>query len=104
MVKRDFYSQFGGYNEEMYMEDFDLYLKFASKNLIGFLDEKVSAYRLHDANMSSVNNQNFVKLLEDSKKTLIQHWNSFHGVNRVLLLKEIIKFTIRIQMFKFKNH
>ena len=104
MVKRDFYSQFGGYNEEMYMEDFDLYLKFASKNLIGFLDEKVSAYRLHDANMSSVNNQNFVKLLEDSKKTLILHWNSFHGVNRVLLLKEIIKFTIRIQMYKFKNH
>ncbi len=104
MVRRDFYSQFGGYNEEMYMEDFDLYLKFASKNIIGFLDEKVSAYRLHDANMSSVNNQKFIKLLEDSKKILILHWDNFHGSNKLLLLKEIVKFTIRIQMFKFKNH
>ena len=103
MVRRDFYSQFGGYNEEMYMEDFDLYLKFASKNLIGFLDEKVSAYRLHDTNMSSVNNQNFVKLLEDSKKILIMYWNNFYGFNKLLLLKEIVKFTIRIHIQKFKN-
>ncbi len=103
MVKRDFYTQFGGFNEEMYMEDFDLYLKFASKNLIGFLDEKVSAYRLHDANMSSADNQNFIKLLEDSKKVLILHWNSFHGLNKLLLLKEIMKFTIRIGMYKLKN-
>ncbi len=103
MVRRDFYTQFGGYNEEMYMEDFDLYLKFASKNLIGFLDEKVSAYRLHDANMSSENNQKFVKLLEDSKKTLILHWNNFDGFNKFLLAKEIVKFTIRISLYKIKN-
>jgi glycosyltransferase involved in cell wall biosynthesis len=104
MVRRDFYTQFGGYNEEMYMEDFDLYLKFASKNLIGFLDEKVSAYRLHDANMSSENNQKFVKLLEDSKKTLILHWNNFDGFNKFLLAKEIVKFTIRISLYKIKNY
>jgi hypothetical protein len=85
------------------MEDFDLYLKFASKNLIGFLDEKVSAYRLHDTNMSSINNQNFVKLLEDSKKILILYWNNFYGFNKLLLLKEIVKFTIRIHIQKFKN-
>ncbi len=103
MVKRDYYAQFGKYNEEMYMEDFDLYLKFASKNLIGFLDEKVSAYRLHDANMSSVNNQDFIKLLEDSKKTLLLHFNNFHGFNKLLLLKEVIKFSIRIGMHKIKG-
>ncbi|HIP02774.1 MAG TPA: glycosyltransferase [Campylobacterales bacterium] len=103
MVRRGFYTQFGGFNEKMYMEDFDLYLKFASKSLIGFLDEKVSAYRVHDTNMSSVKNQNFIKLLEDSKKTLMLHWNNFYGFNKFLLLKEIIKFTIRIQVCKFKN-
>ena len=104
MVRRDFYNQFGNFNEEMYMEDYDLYLRFASKSLIGFLDEKVSAYRLHDANMSSINNQEFVKLLEHSKKTLLLHLDNFKGYNNLLLIKEIIKFTIRIKLLKLKKY
>jgi glycosyltransferase involved in cell wall biosynthesis len=103
MVRRDFYKKFGEYNEEMYMEDYDLYLKFAAKNLIGFLDEKVSAYRIHDENMSRVNSSKYIKLLEDSKRTLMLHWNSFYGYHKFLLLKEIAKFTIRINLHKLKN-
>jgi glycosyltransferase involved in cell wall biosynthesis len=103
MVRRDFYKKFGEYNEEMYMEDYDLYLKFAAKKLIGFLDEKVSAYRIHDTNMSSVDSEHFIKLLEDSKKTLLLHMDNFVGFNKFLLLKEISKFTIRIAIHKFKN-
>ncbi len=103
MVRRDFYKEFGTYNEEMYMEDYDLYLKFAAKNLIGFLDEKVSAYRIHETNMSTQNSRNFIKLLEDSRKTLLQHRHNFHGYNKILLFKEIIKFTVRIQMQRLKN-
>ncbi len=103
MVRRDFYKKFGEYNEEMYMEDYDLYLKFAAKNLIGFLDEKVSAYRIHEQNMSSVNSSRYLRLLEDSKKTLLLHWNDFFGFNKLLLLKEIAKFTVRINLHKIKN-
>ncbi|RUM63670.1 MAG: glycosyltransferase family 2 protein, partial [Sulfurospirillum sp.] len=104
MVKRDFYTRFGNYNEEMYMEDYDLYLKFAAQNLIGFLDEKVSAYRLHESNMSAGSSSNFIKLLEDSRKTLKLHWNDFQGYHRWLLAKEIAKFTIRIQLQRIKNY
>lgn len=103
MVRRDFHIQFGGFNEEMYMEDYDLYLRFAANNLIGFLNEKVSAYRLHGANMSSENNEKYIELLEDSKKTLILHWDDFEGFNKFLLIKEIVKFTVRINLCKFKN-
>jgi glycosyltransferase involved in cell wall biosynthesis len=103
MVKRDFYKEFGNYNEEMYMEDYDLYLQFAQKNLIGFLDEKVSAYRLHENNMSIQNNPKFIQLLIDSRKTLIHHWNNFYGYHKYLLAKEIAKFTIRIQLLRIKN-
>ena len=103
MVRRNFYKQFGKYNEEMYIEDFDLYLKFASKNLIGFLDEKVSAYRIHGENMSSNNNQNYLKILTDSKKTLLLHVKNFSRYDKFLLYKEIIKFTIRINLQKIKN-
>ena len=104
MVRRDFYTRFGAYNEEMYMEDYDLYLKFAARNLIGFLDEKVSAYRLHETNMSSENNERFLQLLEDSKRTLKLHRKDFQGWNRVLLEKEILKFALRVILEKFKKH
>lgn len=103
MVRRDYYKKFGGFNEEMYMEDYDLYLKFAAKNLIGFLDEKVSAYRLHETNMSAGNNAKFINLLIDSRKTLLSHWNDFYGYHKLLLAKEIIKFSLRIQLQRFKN-
>jgi len=103
MVRRDFYKKFGEYNEEMYMEDYDLYLKFAAKNLIGFLDEKVSAYRIHEQNMSGANSSRYLRLLEDSKKTLLLHLDDFSGFNKLLLLKEIVKFTIRINLHKIKN-
>ena len=103
MVRRDFYKKFGGYDEEMYMEDYDLYLKFAAADLIGFLDEKVSAYRLHETNMSSVNNAKFLRLLEDSRKTLINHRGNFHGYDRLLLEIQIVKFFIRAQLFRLKN-
>jgi len=103
MVRRDYYKKFGGFNEEMYMEDYDLYLKFAAKNLIGFLDEKVSAYRLHETNMSAGNNAKFINLLIDSRKTLRSHWNDFYGYHKLLLAKEILKFSLRIQLQRFKN-
>ena len=86
------------------MEDYDLYLKFAAKNLIGFLDEKVSAYRIHETNMSTSSNRNFIKLLEDSRKTLRLHWNDFHGYHKWLMAKEIAKFSIRIELQRIKNY
>ncbi len=96
LIKREYYTKFGEYNESMYMEDFDLYLTLAAKNLIGFLDEKVSAYRIHQTNMSSSKSSNYLKLLIDSKKTLKLHKNSFKGYHKFLLYKEILKFSIRI--------
>jgi len=53
--------------------------------------------------MSSVNSSRYLRLLEDSKKTLLLHWNDFFGFNKLLLLKEIAKFTVRINLHKIKN-
>ena len=103
MVRRDYYKDFGGFNEEMYMEDYDLYLRFAAQNRIGFIDAKVSAYRLHETNMSRPDSANYLKLLQDSKKTLRLHRNDFHGINRLLLERQILKFSLRIWLQKLKN-
>ncbi len=105
MVRKRFYEEFGGYDEDIYMEDLHLYLKLASRSLIGFIDEKVSAYRIHETNMSSVKNENFIKLLEDSKKVLLTYKDDFYGFDKFLLYSAIIKFSMRINLYKiFKRH
>ncbi len=105
MIRKRFYEEYGGYDEEIYMEDLHLYLKLASKSLIGFIDEKVSAYRIHQTNMSSVKNENFIRLLEDSKKVLFSFRDDFYRFDKFLLYMGVMKFSMRVNLYKvFKRH
>ncbi|KRT55834.1 glycosyltransferase family 2 protein [endosymbiont of Ridgeia piscesae] len=51
MVRRSLYDKVGQYNEKLEVEDWDLYIRMASQKLLGFVNKKVSAYRLHDKNI-----------------------------------------------------
>jgi len=76
MVRKEAYKQFR-YNEEFIIEDLDFYLYFASKNLIGFLDEAVSAYRVHGEN-TCMKDENWISVQKDiinSYKRNLKHYN-----------------------------
>ena len=47
MARRELYAAHGGYNEEIAVEDRDFYLRLASRDQVGFLDQTVAAYRVH---------------------------------------------------------
>jgi len=63
MVRKSAYDEFG-YNENFIIEDLDFYLYFASHNLIGFLDETVSAYRVHGEN-TCMKDENWIRVQKD---------------------------------------
>ncbi len=76
MVKKEAYKQFK-YNEDFIIEDLDYYLYFASKKLIGFLDEKVSAYRVHGEN-TCMKDENWIRVQKDiinSYKRNLRYYN-----------------------------
>lgn len=76
MVKKKAYKQFR-YNEDFIIEDLDFYLYFASKNLIGFLDEKVSTYRIHGEN-TCMKDENWIRVQKDiinSYKRNLKYYN-----------------------------
>lgn len=52
MADKRIYNVIGKYDETLHAEDWVYYIRVVSKNLLGYLDEIVSAYRLHDYNMS----------------------------------------------------
>lgn len=54
MVDRKIYDLIGNYDETLFIEDWDFYLRAVAKDLILFYDAKVAAYRLHSSN--TINN------------------------------------------------
>ncbi|MBP1680156.1 MAG: glycosyltransferase [Proteobacteria bacterium] len=54
MVNRKIYDLIGNYDETLFIEDWDFYLRAVAKDLILFYDAKVAAYRLHSSN--TINN------------------------------------------------
>lgn len=98
MVNRDLYNKFEiSYNEKLAVEDWDMYLKLISKNLLGFIDYPVSAYRLHNSNIS-LYKQN--KILKDRFKTIIYNIKFFKFAEKIKLIlvgfKLIFTYVIRI--------
>jgi glycosyltransferase involved in cell wall biosynthesis len=53
MIRKSVLDEFGGYNENTIVEDFDMWLKVASKYQISYLDEYFAYYRWHKQNMTT---------------------------------------------------
>lgn len=52
-INKKLFEIIGGYDENLFYEDWDLYLRVVSKNLLLFDDEVVAAHRWHKNNASS---------------------------------------------------
>jgi len=76
MAKRDIYESYS-YNENFTIEDLDFYLYFSSKNLIGFLDEKVSAYRVHGKN-TCMTDENWIRVQKDIIQSLRNNFRYYN--------------------------
>lgn len=61
MVKTDILKEFG-FDTNFFLEDYPLWLKIAKKYKIGFLDEILTYYRLHDTNVSNDLNKMIIEV------------------------------------------
>jgi glycosyltransferase involved in cell wall biosynthesis len=50
MAHRELYRQLGGYDENLVVEDWDMYLRICARGLLGFVPGPVAAYRYHGGN------------------------------------------------------
>ncbi len=103
MVKREIYDLIGGYDEGAIIEDLDLFLKMAAHNLIGFIDEKVSAYRIHSTNMSGQNSTKMLQILKDSRSIYLRNFHLFSYKEKLMILWQVFKLSVRIFLYKNKH-
>lgn len=91
MTKRSVYYDIT-FDERLLVEDFDFFLKLLSRKKLGYLNEKLSAYRLHGANVSR-NKELKVRLKrkKDYLQTILANFCSFSVKHKFYLLMSIFK-------------
>lgn len=87
MVRKSIYNDIGLYDENLIVEDWDLYLRMSAQNKLGFLNIIVAKYRIHGKNVSSVD---LHKVLNDRIKTAWKNLSIFKYPYNVFLLYEIL--------------
>lgn len=53
IVRRSVYLEVGKFNENLHIEDYDMWIRIAQKFQVGYLDECVAFYRRHGRNITS---------------------------------------------------
>ncbi len=82
------------FNEKLIVEDFDLFLKWMSKNYLGFLDEKISIYRVHSSNTSGCKSLQTRRYL-DFIRTIFCNLQYYNIKYKVILFYAILKRVIK---------
>jgi glycosyltransferase involved in cell wall biosynthesis len=81
LFHRSLIDQIGGFDEDLMIEDWDFYIRISARNLLGFLDQPVAAYRVHQTNTitnfgKSQRRCNYVR------KVLEKNEQLYHGEER----------------------
>ncbi len=98
MVKKEIYDVVGLYDESLLAEDLDFYLRALPKDLVGFLDEKVCAYRVHGENQSLEAITS--KLLRDCQRAFLKNIHLYPVKYKPLMLWQVFKFFIKENLLK----
>ena len=88
MVKRKLYNTIK-YNESYLCEDLDFFLKLVSKNLLGFIDERVSAYRVHGKNACMID-ENWIRVQKDVIFSFVRNIKYFKAKDKLLFILPLI--------------
>lgn len=94
LVDRKIFDVIGKYDPNLILEDWDFFLRAAAKNLIIFLDLRVSGYRAHDNNTFSnpaLRKKIFYHLYLSAKK----NWRKFAFPLNALLVGLAIVYKLR---------
>lgn len=91
LYRRESVLALGGYTEGDLLEDWDLYLRLAARNWVGFIDDVVADYREHGTNtVRQVALR--VPLAQELKATAFRRSGLFRGRLRVALWHEAATF------------
>lgn len=81
MLKSDVYEEVGYYDENLKIEDWDMWLRISNKFDIGYVDEPLFYYRVHEYNSTSPSGN--LKMIDDKLK-IVNKWKSSPSYSKAL--------------------
>ncbi len=95
MMNKKLFIESGGYDESLFLEDWDFYLRAAANNSILYFDQQVAAYRLHGNNFTSSSNKNF-KLLQSLYLTAKKNYKLYNKPYKRYLLRKKVSYQFQL--------
>lgn len=93
MARKEVYKHIGGYDEEIAVEDWDFYLRLVARDLLGFIDQPVAAYRIRpDEADKEVTIQQHIRFNEAMLQTATNNLHNFKGIRNTFLFFERLKY------------
>lgn len=94
IVRKNIYDVIGKYDSRYLVEDWHLYLRMVERDLLGFVPETVSAYRLHGNNQSQSKRR--IRCLWDQIRIAASRIRYFERHYQWLLLKRMFMCAVEI--------
>ncbi len=91
MIHRDLFKVINDFDSSLIVEDWDFYLKIISKNLLGYLNEVVSAYRFLPNSVSKSKDKEAL-VYDNLAITARNNLKNFKGIEKLMLLGEFLQF------------
>jgi hypothetical protein len=101
MARKEVYGLIGGYDEMIAVEDWDFYLRLTARNLLGFIDQPVAAYRIRpDDAANHVTVQQHIRFNEAMLQTVSNNLPNFNGLKKLYLFAEKLKFNGVLERYR----
>jgi len=99
MMNKKLFFESGGYDETLFLEDWDFYLRAIAQKSIMYYDQKVAAYRVHGKNFSSKSKFKLTYCLYLSAK---KNYSLFSNPFKKQLFIKKIKCQIQLVIYPLK--
>jgi Glycosyltransferases involved in cell wall biogenesis len=101
MVRRAFVTDGEGWDEGLRIDDWDFFLRIAAQGGLGFIDERVCAYRVHNTNTCRTPDVvSRIRNLEESGKVAKRHIAKFHGPYKKMLQAQCYLVDAKVAFLK----
>ena len=87
-IKREVFETVGDYDENSWIEDWDMWLRISEKYQIGYLNEFLAYYRKHDTNISKHSYNMYV-----AEKKILEKWVDKKDYQKAINLRKIVWFS-----------
>ncbi|UUF02152.1 glycosyltransferase [Xanthomonas hortorum] len=105
LLRRSAFDARTGWDESLRIEDWDLFLRLAARNALGFVDVPVCAYRLHGNNLSKTANVRArIANLSESRQVALRCAELFDEPERTLLRAQSRYIAAKVAFLQRRPH